>query len=484
LLGQDLIPLPLPVREPLAVDSFLVAWPVSAPLQSLGLRVIAEIEGAKSDAVALGDTDHDGRNEVFLLAVSLLCNYRIFEHQGNNRYSLEYTGGCLEPYATGDLDGDGKIELIAQSSGYLQVYETPDRDSYPTSLVWSSPYLSNVVGETALGDTDGDGRMEILHSLNTFGTTSVFLIYENRGDNAFSLVFSDTITSQGIEGRKAIADFDRDGRTEIAFAGDQGQLYVYESAADDVWRRSWTGPTGMYVAYAACVGEDTDGNGRDELFLAGGDVGTRRLATSVYEAAGDDSFVQVATLSHLEAATGNPHNATANLDGVGREEYIMDTKIGLWIYRAALPGQWDLVGKLTDPGPDKAHAAVYPFDINKNGRLEVLWVGFPTTLILECRSGVSAAENPDGQPKAGSLAAFPNPSRVEAQLRVSATVEEAARLAVYDVTGRVVERRVLIHDARGQVLWPTRHLPSGVYMLRLESATGQTLAIGRGTVVR
>jgi hypothetical protein len=73
---------------------------------------------------------------------------------------------------------------------------------------------------------------------------------------------------------------------------------------------------------------------------------------------------------------------------------------------------------------------------------------------------------------------------VEAQLHVSATVGHAASLTVYDVAGRVVDRQLAIRDARGQILWPTQHLASGVYLLRLENAAGQTLAVGRGTVMR
>jgi len=443
------------------------------------MRVIAEFEGAKGQTVAIGDTDYDGRNEVIILAVSLPCNFTIYEDQGGGAYSLEYTGPCLHPYATGDLDQDGKSELIGQNSGFVQVYESVDASSYPTQLVWSSDYYSNVVGEPAIGDTDGDGRMEILHSVNFLGgRTSFFLIFENRGDNAFALVLSDTLTNQATNGRKAIGDFDRDGRVEIAFSGDVGQLYVYESTANDIWRRTWNGATGLFAAYATSVGKDTDGNGRDELFVMGGTP----WITKVYEATGDDFFAEVGNISVSDGAIGIPHNATANLDASGRQEYVMDTKVGLWIYRGTMPGQWDLVGQVVDPGASQAHAGVYAYDLNGNGRPEVVWRGAPTTLILEYRSGVAdAEENFDSNPP--RILVSPNPSRVQAGLRFSTPVEAATGLAVYDVAGRLVERRQLIRDASGQILWPTSHLAAGVYVLRLEASNGRAFAVGRGTVV-
>ncbi len=105
----------------------------------------------------------------------------LWEHRGEDVYSLEASGSSyLITYALADLDQDGRSELIGQTSGYVKVLESVDAHSYPSQLVWSSPYLSNFAGTTAIGDTDGDGKMEIIQSVNGSGG---LVIFECVGDN-------------------------------------------------------------------------------------------------------------------------------------------------------------------------------------------------------------------------------------------------------------------------------------------------------------
>lgn len=288
------------------------------------------------------------------------------------------------PYAAGDLDKDGKAEIIGQTGFKVQVYESVDSTSYPTELVWSSPDLSNVGGNTTIGDTDRDGRMEIIHSQNFFGGNSNLIIFENTGDDTFEQVYSSTVFGNASSGEKAITDLDGDGLLEIAFIGGGGWVYVYESPANDTWEVIWTDLTGMHNSYATEGGLDTDGNGKPELFVYGQVFGASVYwTTMVYEASGDDEFARVATFSVEDPYTGATHNALGNLDGAGFEEYLMDSHVGLWIYRATSEGQWSQIEYIDDPHPNKTHAGVYAYDVNRNGKPEVIWEGWPTTVIYE-----------------------------------------------------------------------------------------------------
>jgi VCBS repeat protein len=479
-LGDEPALSPLPLLHPLKVDSLLTAHRAYLPTNSMDMRLITEIQATNGAEIAFGDTDHDEQNEIIIAArADLPCNYSVFEQRPNNILSLEYRGPCLYPYATGDLDGDGRSELLGQYGGFIQVYEGIDASSYPTELTWSSPFLSNIISMAAVGDTDQDGRMEIVCSQNFIGPVSILDIFENTGDSSFVPVFSDTIIGGGSVGNKVIADLDGDGMMEIAFSGIYGVVRVYECTSNNSWVRTWSDSTGMLNAYAVAVGADADGNGKPELFVMGS---SSEWTTLVYESVGDNRFARVATMSIQDGYSGTPYNAAVNLDNLGRQEYVMDTGTTLCIYQAEAPGQWLLVGQVPDPPPFRAHDGVYGFDINRNGRPELVWAGAPTTLILEYRSGIAdVGENLD---HVASLAVFPNPNRGEAGLRVSTAIADAASLAVYDVAGRVVERRLLVRDDHGQILWPTRQLASGVYVLRLQDAVGRTLAVGRGTIVR
>lgn len=478
--AQDGMSLPLPVHRPFSVESGLPVRPTGPATSPIDLRIIAEFGGAETTEAAIGDTDHDGRNEIIVNGLGQPCRFEIYEEQGNDLYSLEYTGPCLYPAAIGDLDRDGKSELIGENGGFVRVYESVDANSYPTQLVWSSEYLSNVIGQPTVGDTDHDGRMEILHSVNTFGNTSLFVIFENRGDNSFSLVYLDTLTDQGANGNKVIGDLDSDGRTEIAFSGITGHLYVYEAIGNDSWERTCSIRTDMHNAYATSLGEDTDANGRDELFVMG-DY-NYEWVTKIYEATGDNTLSEVSSVSVYDGATGNPSNATVDLEMSGIQDYIMDTYAGLWVYRSGMPGRWNLIGQVPEPALGYHHGGVYPFDVNHNGRPEEVWLGYPTVLVLEYRSGVSAIEE-GVAPLAPRLTISPNPSNLEAGLHLETMLDRAARLSVYDAAGRIVERRQLIGDGHGQILWSTKDLAAGVYILRLEDSGGRSLAVGHGVVL-
>lgn len=206
------------------------------------LHIVAELPPVLYNQIAFGDTDHDGRNEiVFYVNDDLVFKYWIMEEQGSNTYTLEYEGPPLVPYATGDLDGDGKSEIIGQRGYQIQVYESVDASSYPTQLVWSSPPMSNIIGDATVGDTDRDGKMEIIHSING---PSYLIIFENTGDDTYEEVFS-TYTVWQDESEKVVADLDGDGLIEIAFCGSSGVVSVFESPADNQWSLTWRDSTGL-----------------------------------------------------------------------------------------------------------------------------------------------------------------------------------------------------------------------------------------------
>ena len=226
--------------------------------------------------------------------------------------------------------------------------------------------------------------------------------------------------------------------------------------------------------------------GSQKLFVMGDDHPAGWTTTLVYEAAANDSFVRVARLPIFDNAIGGNRNALGNLDGVGNDEYIVRAStIGLVVFRAMAPGQWTTV--LEDPDPLSVRKQVHTFDVNQNGRDEVFWDTdniYYNTLVLEHPEVTPSTVGEDPGFRIAPLSISPNPCRSLARLYVPGSERDAAKLAVYDVAGRLLERRTPIRDAGGQLLWPARGFPPGVYLLRLESANGATVATGRTVVVR
>ena len=440
---------------------------------------VSQLYPMGGQSIAFGDTDYDNRFEAIFYwrDQNWEWHYVILEEQGSNVYTEEYVGAELEPYTVGDLDEDGKAEIVGQFGYFIQVYESVDATSYPTQLVWSSPSLSNVLGFMTTGDTDRDGNMEIIHSVNFAGGNYLY-IFENTGDNSFAQVFGEFVAAQHVAA-KVVADLDGDGLIEIAFCGLHGWLHVYESPADNTWIETDRDTTGLRNAYAAVGGVDTDGNGTPELFVAGEGDADFRKQTIVYEAVADNQFARVATLLTNEFGAGGSSNALGDFKGTGELQYVTRTTDHLWFYEATAIGEWTVCSQMTN----QTHSAVQTFDVNRNGKSELFWDSFQfPTLVLEYpprTSGVGPFERRGLE----MLILSPNPCRARATVFAQTGSVQAEWLTVYDVAGRLVERRSL-RNGQAPLVWYTNGLSAGMYFLQLENHRGIPVARGRGITIR
>jgi len=455
---------------------------------TLEMKTLAQLQVNNSFTVAIGDTDHDGRMEVIVTDRNANFTdffYRIYEHIGNDQYVVQYEGEPLEPYWVADLDGDGKSELFGQWSSSLHVFESPTPTSHPTVLTWTSPPVPNSLGPSLAADTDRDGNMEILYFSGSFFLGNL-LIFECTGDNQFALV--ESIPS--IKGGLVVADFDRDGWQEIATCGYLGaplsyaQLRVYESPANDTWVETFRDSSGMSYPSDVGGGLDTDGNGKLEIFLSGeGQPELHRMV--VWEAVANDVFTRVATLDVSDGSTGYTANAIGEMNGCPPMECILSGRDRLYVYRAAAPGVWNLEDEIVDPTPAGLYSEPLLADVNLNGRDELLWFtssGLPS-LVMEDRGAVSGVNDTPNR-SLSRMTIFPNPCRGAVAALIVSTDRRGHALSVFDVAGRLVERRVPLRDAQNRPLWPVQHLTPGVYLVRLEDARGTTIGTARGVVVR
>jgi hypothetical protein len=262
---------------------------------------------------------------------------------------------------------------------------------------------------------------------------------------------------------------------EIALCGIIGWLHVFESPSDNVWvltAREWTG---LYNAYDLEGGRDTDGNGKREMFVMGTALtdSTADTTAMIYEALGDNSYMKVASVSVDAGASRG--NTLCNVDGVGPDEYLMRSGPGVRIFRATAPGNWQLIGTAFGVG-----GGLYSFDLNRNGVPEVVWP-YTTTRIFEYSGTPTDSNGTTWRP--GKLDIVPNPFGGRTTLRFAPGAGAAARLAVFDIRGRIVERST-VQASGASVLWQPRDLPAGVYLVRLEDIKGRVLASGRGTIIR
>jgi hypothetical protein len=224
------------------------------------------------------DFNHDGKLD--LVQVDATSGRAGFYLQQNGTFAgtpaLTIPGETAQAFntvATGDLNGDGFPDLIAEDasredgSGYgldlvMGINNGKGVFTYQTILGYYS--LASVVAvEPQLKDLNGDGRADVLTSKVVLGTTagtpistSMLAYSANNGDGTFAALTNIPLTVGGVDpqcpvGQVDIADVNGDGILDIV-AAYEGDALCYSTLFQEALQLSGTLsagtiPSGVYV---------------------------------------------------------------------------------------------------------------------------------------------------------------------------------------------------------------------------------------------
>ncbi len=216
-------------------------------------------------AVAAGDVDGDGRDEVVLSLVTY--SFNDYGEIGSVKGSVlvaEYTGEGLSPIAgakytamdvaVGDVDADGGLEVVAGSadSCSFRVYR------YTASANTLDPVMDVDLGlgceavAADISDLDGDGVYEVFaigywYDEEGIATSAVMKAYSLAGKPSLELVVEGLLAGNTSRIPLAI-DFNGDGRDEL----------VYVSQSEGVLRLSLHEITNYATPYGSLRGTVTE----------------------------------------------------------------------------------------------------------------------------------------------------------------------------------------------------------------------------------
>ena len=360
------------------------------PLDSLELVRIAWGPGGGMGYMIICDTDQDDRWEL-LASARQICS--IWENDGRDNYILQHTFPDCMPWDTGDADGDGLPDIVAQGPGggyfwyYAQLWESPTPNTHPSELVWQSPQISNVSQHSRIVDLDQDGKNEILLSRNGLGGSGDIVIFECTGDNSFEYVYGHHATGGNL-GYYAVGDFDQDGWMEFAVGDNYGRVFVYECIGDDSYHQIATLWTDVWNSYYAVEAHDMDENGRWEL-VVGGDIDASWCGYkwTIFEAIGNNTYTVVDSIKVINGWHGEARCDVGDVDGDGTQELVTRNALDMRVFEAVDVGTYVQIAQYPQP-PDTLLASVHAHDMNHNGYDEIVWVGIDPwgqTLILEDR---------------------------------------------------------------------------------------------------
>jgi len=266
----------------------------------------------KVDGLAIGDIDDDGRKEIYMACFVYNPNGRtisIFEEDGDDSYTLvwhyESTGWYYAALAVGDIDRDGKEELVV-GSGIGRIYAIDDvgnNDFEITQILDLYPRINKVRGI----EIDDVGQLDNLPDLVICGASDnsswdkhylfVYSHYGTAGQHSYLKKYEYSGGSPSFGSEIIIGDADLDGNHEIIFElGHRGPTRIYRYEYDQGtggFTKKVSEVVGNDIRPAELALGDFDSDGSDEIFAYGSifvpPLGWREAFFNI-EPSGDDSF--------------------------------------------------------------------------------------------------------------------------------------------------------------------------------------------------
>ena len=293
-----------------------LATKYNSPLQS-GNHQDSVLNGLKSIRGCWFDTDMDGdgKSEIIVTNYADQGHVHVFETVGNDSIKLVWSspsvgpnGGSSTPryVIVGDLDNDGRKEIIYQSSlNGIYIFEwdgVVGSDNYgtqPSQIISAIGYLSGTAGNLEYmetGDVDGDGANELLVAFNGSSNNDGYYIISAVGDwstndpgfSGFTVEYSKSkleLSSKyggGTPYAMIAANLDGTGNKEILIhSWNYKNIFPMRVTGPDTYVLSDTtndkahyyiggvGGIGVYddVALFGGMAYDIDHDGRDEVYL-------------------------------------------------------------------------------------------------------------------------------------------------------------------------------------------------------------------------
>lgn len=344
--------------------------------------------------IALADFDGDGQADIAgysnspSVVVSVVRNTSTpstvsFAARQDLALPAGATGRLL---ATGDVDNDGKVDIIIGSANTttkgLYVFRNTSSGTGNISFVRADFTADNNLNNFATGDLDGDGKPEIVASN---GSGSVVSVYKNTSVPGNVTLTKTNFTANASGGGVAIGDVDGDGKPDMLVADQNGQYL-------SVFRNTITNATIDATSFAAKVDfdlgtvgfhytvslGDLDGDGKVDVVVPQG--GT--TSVSVFRNASTSGTINTSSLAaraDLSLSSSSFGAELADMDGDGKLDVIAASSTKIAVFRNKSTAGSLTTGSFAagveysaDAGSGSSPNALAVGDINSDGKPDLV----------------------------------------------------------------------------------------------------------------